>query len=85
MAEVIYKYGPLSRHLPSTMKVKGVPVRFGMQRGLLYCWCVVNPDDHGPDVDIDIVGTGESYCGFYIDTVEDQNGFIWHLILTETY
>lgn len=85
MAEVVYKYGPLSRHLPSTMKIKGSPVRFAMQNGMFYCWCIVDPDNLGPDVDVDIVATGEAYCGFYIDTLEDPNGLIWHLILQETY
>jgi hypothetical protein len=80
MADIIYKYGPLSRHIPSSLVVKGVPVRFAMQRGMYYCWCIVDPDNHGEDQYVDIVATGESYVGVYVGTVEDDMGFVWHLI-----
>lgn len=65
-------------------------LNIGMQAGAVYAWGIVDEDAPEKEWDVKLIGTGWEFEDFwsdeaqYLNTVIDEEGYVWHGFAAET-
>lgn len=79
MANVIYRYGPISP-VNDYITIKGQPIHLGMKDGQVFVWSKLLCEVEEKDRYVKLVATGEPYVGDYIDTFIYPTNYVYHLV-----
>lgn len=86
--QTIHKFGPFSQAREFVLTDVTRVVHFGEQNGGLYVWALVNLEPHKPkERTFCIVGTGWNFEHDFkhVQTVQDSEGFVWHLLQVRNF
>lgn len=79
--KTVYKY-PFATEMSVPLRAKLLKVAY--QEGELFAWFLVDPKEELIKTKyMEIYGTGQPFSNgsaeFYVNTVFDPNGFVWHI------